>query len=87
MSGKNSPSKRKTSERFKSIQYARGAARSLTVGLRLAEQLHLTPEDTVSLLHGLRDELCGMLDTRDIESPVIDRAITATLAKMTATVG
>ena len=84
MPGKNSPSKKQSSERFKSIQYARGAERSLRVGLRLAEQLQLSPDETVKFLRVLRDELNSMLDTRDIEAPMIDRAITATIAKVNA---
>ena len=81
MPGKNSPSKQRNFEKLKSCQYIKGASRALTVGLRVAGELKLTPDETITFLRGLRDQLYVMIEAGDVEPPILDRAVAATLAK------
>lgn len=77
-----SPSEKRSNEKWKSVQYSKGAARSLTVGLRAAAELQLTDSETVKFLRGLRDELDRMVESKDVDAPVLERAVNAALMKM-----
>ena len=79
MAGKNSPSKQKSFQLYQSKQYCRGASRALEVGLRTASTAKLDATETVLFLEALRDRLAMMLETKDFDEPLLDRAVSGTL--------
>lgn len=82
MSSKNSPNEKKRTKVWKSTAYAKGAERSLIIGLRIASQLALTFEETTAFLQEFANEIGRQKDSKSEEQVSLDHCAAAAMQKL-----